>query len=71
MQSWMVNMIPWLSLLPCTYLGKILSEQLIKDGYSVTSTRKIVETICLATQSINLLILGKLKAYLFLLKIII
>ncbi|XP_015121653.1 solute carrier family 17 member 9 [Diachasma alloeum] len=61
--SWMVNMIPWLSLLPCTFVGKILSERLITTGYTVTTTRKIVETICFATQTINLLILATVQTF--------
>ncbi|KAK0179631.1 hypothetical protein PV327_005369 [Microctonus hyperodae] len=62
-QSWMVNMLPWISLLPCTFLGKVISERLIKNGYTVTATRKIIETICLMTQSINLLILAQASTF--------
>ncbi|XP_008547280.1 solute carrier family 17 member 9 [Microplitis demolitor] len=62
-QSWKVNMIPWLSLVPCTFIAKVLSERLIKTGYSVTATRKIIETICLTTQSINLLILSRVTTF--------
>ncbi|KAK0093683.1 hypothetical protein PV326_012917 [Microctonus aethiopoides] len=60
---WMVNMLPWISLLPCTFLGKVISERLIKNGYTVTATRKIIETICLMTQSINLLILARASTF--------
>ncbi|XP_012255342.2 solute carrier family 17 member 9 [Athalia rosae] len=62
-KGWVVNMVPWLSLLPSTFLGKTLSEKLIKTGYSVTMTRKIIETICLMTQSINLLILAFVSSF--------
>ncbi|XP_015515629.1 voltage-gated purine nucleotide uniporter SLC17A9 [Neodiprion pinetum] len=62
-KGWVVNMVPWLSLLPCTFLAKMVSENLVKSGYSVTVTRKIVETICLVTQSINLLILASVTNY--------
>lgn len=51
-------MVPWLSILPCTFLGKALSEKIIKTGYSVTVTRKIIETICFITEIISLLLLG-------------
>ncbi|XP_015608798.1 solute carrier family 17 member 9 [Cephus cinctus] len=62
-KGWLVNMVPWLTLLPCTFLGKALSEKLVKSGYSITSTRKIIETICFVTQSINLLILARVQTY--------
>lgn len=59
LQGWLVNMVPWLSMLPCTFLGKAISEKLISSGYSVTSTRKIIQSICFATGIVNLLLLGK------------
>lgn len=53
-------MVPWLSMLPCTFFGKALSEKIIKAGYSITVTRKIIETICFLTEIISLLFLGTL-----------
>lgn len=54
-------MVPWLSMLPCTFFGKALSEKIIKAGYSITVTRKIIETICFLTEIISLLFLGKYR----------
>ncbi|XP_076232189.1 major facilitator superfamily transporter 18 isoform X2 [Calliopsis andreniformis] len=62
-KSWVVNMVPWLSMLPCTFLGKALSEKIIKAGYSVTATRKIIETICFLTEIISLLFLAKVETF--------
>ncbi|XP_015431536.1 PREDICTED: solute carrier family 17 member 9 [Dufourea novaeangliae] len=62
-KSWVVNMVPWLSMLPCTFLGKSLSERILKAGYSVTATRKIIETICFATEIISLLFLAKVESF--------
>ncbi|XP_012281033.1 solute carrier family 17 member 9 [Orussus abietinus] len=62
-KGWIVNMLPWIPSLPCTYLGKILSEKLIKAGYTITVTRKIVQTICFMTQSINLLFLARAETF--------
>ncbi|XP_076628124.1 major facilitator superfamily transporter 18 [Colletes latitarsis] len=62
-KSWVVNMVPWLSMLPCTVLGKALSEKIIKAGYSVTVTRKIIETICFVTEIISLLFLAKVETF--------
>ncbi|KOX71429.1 Solute carrier family 17 member 9 [Melipona quadrifasciata] len=56
-KGWVVNMVPWLSMLPCTFFGKALSEKIIKAGYSITVTRKIIETICFLTEIISLLFL--------------
>lgn len=53
-----MNIVPWLSLVPCTFLAKSISERLIKSGFGITATRKIVESICLITESIGLLVLG-------------
>jgi len=58
-RGWVVNMVPWLFTVPCTFLGKWMSERLIIRGYSVTNTRKLVETACLLTQAIGLLALGE------------
>ncbi|XP_053979603.1 solute carrier family 17 member 9 [Hylaeus volcanicus] len=62
-KSWVVNMVPWLSMLPCTILGKALSEKIIKAGYSVTVTRKVIETICFLTEIISLLFLAKVETF--------
>ncbi|KAF7990086.1 hypothetical protein HCN44_009029 [Aphidius gifuensis] len=62
-EGWMVNMVPWLSFVPCTFIGKSLTEKLINSGYSVTVTRKIIETICLTMQIVNLLILTQVETY--------
>ncbi|XP_070171160.1 voltage-gated purine nucleotide uniporter SLC17A9 isoform X2 [Polyergus mexicanus] len=60
---WIVNIIPWLSMLPCTFLGKFMSERIIKAGYSVTLTRKIIQTICFVTEIGSLLFLTKVKNF--------
>ncbi|XP_006614875.1 solute carrier family 17 member 9 isoform X2 [Apis dorsata] len=62
-KGWVVNMVPWLSMLPCTFLGKALSEKIIKAGYSVTVTRKIIETICFLIEVISLLFLAKVETF--------
>ncbi|XP_067208729.1 voltage-gated purine nucleotide uniporter SLC17A9 [Linepithema humile] len=60
---WIVNMVPWLSMLPCTFLGKALSEKIIKAGYSVTVTRKTIQTICFITEIGSLLLLTKVESF--------
>ncbi|KAL6255675.1 hypothetical protein P5V15_012922 [Pogonomyrmex californicus] len=62
-KGWVVNMVPWLSMLPCTFLGKVLSEKIIKAGYSVTVTRKIIQTICFVVEIGSLLFLTKVENF--------
>ncbi|EFN76204.1 solute carrier family 17 member 9 [Harpegnathos saltator] len=60
-KGWLVNMVPWLSMLPCTFLGRSLTERIIKAGYSVTVTRKIIQTICFITEIGSLLFLSTVE----------
>ncbi|XP_063236851.1 voltage-gated purine nucleotide uniporter SLC17A9 isoform X2 [Bacillus rossius redtenbacheri] len=62
-KGWLVNMVPWLFSIPCTFLGKWLSERLIVRGCSVTTTRKVVETVGLGTQAAALLLIGHARSY--------
>nr|CAD7585764.1 unnamed protein product [Timema genevievae] len=62
-KGWIVNMVPWLFSIPSTFLGKWLSEYLIRVGYSVTSTRKIIEVICLGSQALALIAIGLVTEY--------
>nr|CAD7402251.1 unnamed protein product [Timema poppensis] len=61
--GWIVNMVPWLFSIPSTFLGKWLSEYLIRVGYSVTTTRKIIEVICLGSQALALIAIGLVTEY--------
>ncbi|XP_014232854.1 solute carrier family 17 member 9 [Trichogramma pretiosum] len=57
-KSWIVNMVPWLASLPSIFIGRVISDKLIKTGYSVTATRKIIQTTCFTLQAVNLLFLA-------------
>ncbi|XP_058803385.1 voltage-gated purine nucleotide uniporter SLC17A9 [Phymastichus coffea] len=57
-KSWIVNVMPWLASIPSIFVGRALSEKLINTGYSITATRKIIQTTCFAIQSINLLFIA-------------
>lgn len=57
MQGWIVNMIPWLALPPCTVLGKMLTEYLLMREWSLTRVRKIVQSCCFLAQNTALLIM--------------
>ncbi|KAH0952009.1 hypothetical protein HN011_005900 [Eciton burchellii] len=62
-KGWVVNMVPWLSMLPCTFLGKALSEKIMRTGYSVTITRKTIQTICFVIEITSLLFLTKAESF--------
>ena len=47
-------MVPWLAQPPCVLLGKALSDYLITRGWTLTSTRKIIETCGFGAQNIAL-----------------
>ncbi|XP_018398556.1 PREDICTED: solute carrier family 17 member 9 [Cyphomyrmex costatus] len=61
-KGWIVNMVPWLSILPCTFLGKALSE-IIRTNFSVTVTRKTIQTICFVIQIGSLIFLTKVEYF--------
>lgn len=60
-KGWLVNMTPWLFIVPCTFFGKWLSENFLSRGFSVSTTRKIVEALCLLTEAFGLFALGKIN----------
>ncbi|XP_012527209.1 solute carrier family 17 member 9 isoform X2 [Monomorium pharaonis] len=62
-RGWIVNMVPWLSMVPCTFLGQSLSEEIINAGYSVTVTRKIIQTICFVIEIGSLLFLTNIDSF--------
>ncbi|KAK6632028.1 hypothetical protein RUM44_007058 [Polyplax serrata] len=61
-KGWIVNMTPWLCTVPCTFLGKWLSERFISKGFTVSTTRKIVESLCLLTEAFGLFALDNIKS---------
>ncbi|XP_047105801.1 solute carrier family 17 member 9 [Schistocerca piceifrons] len=56
-KGWIVNMVPWLFCIPCTFFGSWMSEKLISNGYGITATRKITEVFCLGLQAIGLVLI--------------
>lgn len=50
-------MIPWAALPFCTILAKLLTDKLISRNWSLTAVRKIVQSICFATEILALLVM--------------
>ena len=52
------NVVPWLSTIPGIVAGGLLTKRLQSDGYTVSHTRKIVESVCMITEAVCLLLIG-------------
>jgi len=57
-KSWIFNVVPYFLMAPGIVVGWMFSNKLIKKGYSVGSTRKICEGICLLTEAFCLVCIG-------------
>uniref|UniRef100_A0A6M2DGB8 Putative permease of the major facilitator superfamily protein n=1 Tax=Xenopsylla cheopis TaxID=163159 RepID=A0A6M2DGB8_XENCH len=62
-KGWVVNMVPWLSLVPCTVLARFFSEYLINRGTSLTLVRKIIQSLCFACEVLGLYFLSGSKTF--------
>ena len=61
-KSWIFNVVPWLLMVPGIGVAGLLTNRLIKRGYSVSSARKISESICMLTEAVCLVSIGKLNS---------
>ncbi|XP_065353869.1 voltage-gated purine nucleotide uniporter SLC17A9-like [Cloeon dipterum] len=62
-KDWVFNIVPWIFLVPATFLGRELSDKLLLRGFTTTETRKIVEGVCLSLQALGLLILPFMTSF--------
>ena len=53
------NVVPWLLTIPGIIAGGLVTKKLSSDGWTIGQTRKIVEGICMITEAICLLLIGK------------
>lgn len=56
-KGWIVNMVPWLALPPCTLIGKYLTDYLIMREWPLTRIRKFVQSVCFLSQNVALFIM--------------
>ncbi|CAH1775098.1 unnamed protein product [Owenia fusiformis] len=54
-KGWVFNVVPWIVTIPSAILGGHLADLLIRKGYSVTFTRKFLETICVLGMNFGML----------------
>jgi len=57
------NVVPWLSTIPGIVAGGLLTKRLQSDGYTVSHTRKIVESVCMITEAVCLLLIGQCSSF--------
>jgi len=62
-KGWIVNMVPWLALPPCTLLGKYLTDYLISREWSLTKVRKCLQSICFLSQNIALFVMCRTQDF--------
>lgn len=58
-KGWVVNMIPWLALPPCTFFAKYLTTRLIEREWPVTTVRKLIQSCCFAAQNVALFAMSR------------
>lgn len=56
-QGWIVNMIPWMALPPCTFIAKLINDYLMTKGWSLSRIRKFSQSCCFIGQNISLFIM--------------
>lgn len=58
-KGWVVNMIPWLALPPCTFLAKYLTTCMIAREWSTSTVRKVIQGTCFISQNIALFVMSR------------
>lgn len=58
-RGWIVNMVPWLAMPPCTLIGKYLTDELIRREWKMTNIRKCVQSLCFLSQNVALFVMSR------------
>ena len=58
-KGWIFNVVPWLLMVPGIAFANWVTGKLLQSGVSIGNTRKIVEGICMGTEAVCLIIIGK------------
>ena len=58
-KSWIFNVVPWLLMIPGILFANYVVQRLISKGTNVGKARKIAETLCMGTEIICLVTVGK------------
>lgn len=60
---YLVNILPWTLVPPCTILAKFLTQTLLTKKFKLTNVRKLVQAICFVIQSLSLLVVIETKNF--------
>jgi ACS family sodium-dependent inorganic phosphate cotransporter-like MFS transporter 9 len=60
-KSWIFNVVPWVLAIPGIAAANYLTNRLLVRGYHVGTARKTMETICLGTEAVSLLLIGECR----------
>ncbi len=58
-KSWVFNVVPWVLMVPGIAVANYMTNRLMVRGYHVGTARKISEMICMGTESVCLILIGK------------
>lgn len=58
-KSWIFNVVPWLLMVPGIAFASYVVNKLLVRGYSVGTARKVAESLCLGTEVVCLVSIGK------------
>ena len=58
-KSGIFNVVPWILMVPGIGVAALITKKLSRNGHSVTSSRKIIESICLLTEAFCLVCIGE------------
>lgn len=62
-KSYLVNILPWALVPPCTIIAKYLTENLLAKKFQLTSARKVIQSICFIVQSLSLILVMQTKNF--------
>lgn len=62
-ETYLVNILPWALVPPCTIIAKYFTEDLLAKKYKLTNVRKIVQAICYIVQSLSLVIVMQTRSF--------
>lgn len=57
-KSWVFNVVPWLLMVPGIGVASWVTNKLIDRGFSIGTTRKILEAACMGTEALCLILIG-------------
>lgn len=62
-KGYVANMIPWMALPFCTLFAKVLTDRLIARKWTLTATRKTIQSLCFGTQIVALLAMMRVQSF--------